>query len=300
MIAGTFAWLALALPSQSARNSGPDTAPASAEIHYQVVCEGVQSVPVTADAEQALPLRLIASLRCGDVVSKLSDSQGHTVQVRTPDGKNGYVARMYLSEAASNSANDRQPVQAVLDSSIARWRSGAPGSDQFVNGGFLVESLTANGITVQVSLHDTGWRLRANVAIANNSDKSVQFTPSRFTLDELTPRLRSLSFQNPNEPAKALTHRIHGTHASATAPASAVYRIAAYKTSQFAPSTPNYLVQRSQPIQGTALQARTLAPKANSSGLVWFQRDKNARELNLRIFVGDQIFEFPLSFAPRE
>jgi len=37
-----------------------------------------------------------------------------------------------------------------------RWNAGAPGCDQFLSQGRLVESLTANGITVQVSLQDTG------------------------------------------------------------------------------------------------------------------------------------------------
>jgi hypothetical protein len=49
-------------------------------------------------------------------------------------------------------------------------------------------------------------------------------------------------------------------------------------------------------MESAVLQAGTLGPKQQTSGVVWFQRDKNVQELNLRIFVGDQIFEFPLSF----
>jgi hypothetical protein len=58
------------------------------------------------------------------------------------------------------------------------------------------------------------------------------------------------------------------------------------------------LAQEAQEAQAPVLQAATLSPKDKTSGVVWFQRDKNARELNLRIFVGDQIFQFPLSFPP--
>jgi hypothetical protein len=44
------------------------------------------------------------------------------------------------------------------------------------------------------------------------------------------------------------------------------------------------------------LQAATIGPKEKASGVVWFERGKNLQQLNLRIFIGDQIFEFPLSF----
>jgi hypothetical protein len=65
------------------------------------------------------------------------------------------------------------------------------------------------------------------------------------------------------------------------------------------PATRNYLEEGAQQVQTTVLQSGTVAPKEKSSGVVWFERDKNPQQLNLRIFVGDQIFEFPLSFPQR-
>jgi hypothetical protein len=91
-----------------------------------------------------------------------------------------------------------------------------------------------------------------------------------------------------------MTRQVYGANASA--PASATYTDAAYKSSDYAPATPNYFARQSSQIESAALQAGTLGPTQQTSGVVWFQRDKNAQELNLRIFVGDQIFEFPLSF----
>jgi hypothetical protein len=297
LILGTFASMAFTLPAGAAEKSASSVPPPSA-LRGTVVCRDVQTVPVTADAEQALPMHLVASLNCGEAVFILSGSEGYTVNIRTADGKNGYVARMYLSEGPANSASDHHPAEAVVDNGIARWQSGAPGSDQFFSGGDLVESLTANGITVQVSLQDTGWKLRATVAIANESAEQLHFDPAGFTLDELKPRLRSLAVQNPKELARALTHQVYWTNATATAPASATYRNADYKTSAYVSPTPNFLAQEAQEAQAPVLQAATLSPKDKTSGVVWFQRDKNARELNLRIFVGDQIFQFPLSFPP--
>ena len=300
LILSTFAGLAVTLPACAAENSSVAAAPGA--FRGTVICHGLKNVPVTADAEQALPMQLVTRLNCGDEVAVLSDSEGYTFNIRTADGKYGYVARMYLSEGSANGPKEVRAaeavVEAVSDNGIVRWQSGAPGSDQFlsVSDGSLVESLRANGITVQVSLQDTGWKLRANVAIANESDAPVHFDPSGFTLDELQPRLRALAYQNPGKLAKALTHQVYWTNASATAPMSATYMDAVYKTSAAAPATRNHLDEAAQQVQSSAIQPGTLAPKGKSSGVVWFERDKNPQQLNLRIFVGDQIFEFPLSF----
>jgi hypothetical protein len=298
LVLGTFASMAAALPACAAENSSSSVSAAPGSLRGTVICRGVQNVPVTADAEQSLPMQLVARLNCGDEVAVLSDSEGYTVNIRTADGKDGYVARLYLSEHSADSAKDHRD-EAVVDNGIARWQSGAPGSDQFFSGGAVVESLTANGITVQVSLQDTGWKLRASVAIANDGAAPVHFNPAGFTLDELKPRLRTLAYQNPRELAKALTHQVYWTNASATAPASAVYRNAVYKTSAAVPVTPNYMGEITQQVQSNILQAQNVATKEKVSGVVWFERDKNSQQLNLRIFVDDQIFEFPLSFPPR-
>jgi len=296
LILSTFVSLAVTLPARAAENSGSSVGAAPGAFLGTVVCRGLGNVPVTADAEQALPLQLVGRLNCGDEVTVLSDSEGYTFNIRTADGKYGYVARIYLSEGSANSPKEHRAPEAVVDNGIARWQSGAPGSDEFWSDGSLVESLRANGITVQVSLQDTGWKLRANVAIANQSDAPIHFDPAGFTLDELKPRLRTLAYQNPRELAKALTHQVYWTNASATAPASSTYMNAVYKTSAAVHATPNYLVAAAQPVQSSVLQPGTLAPKEKSSGVAWFERDKSPQQLNLRIFVGDQIFEFPLSF----
>jgi hypothetical protein len=290
MVLGSFASLAVALPSFAA-SSGSGVNPVPGSLHGTIVCRDVQNVPVTVDAEQALPMQLVERLNCGAEVALLSDSEGYTVNVQTPDGKTGYVARMYLAEIGASAV---QPAQAaVSDNGISRWKAGTPGSDQFYSNGMLVESLTANGITVQVALQDTGWKMRASVAIANGSNHDASFSPKAFTLDELTPRLRTLYYQNPKELAKAPTHEVYWTNSSATAPA-ASFQNAAYKTGYVA--TTNYLAQNAQPTQAPVLEEQTLAPKEKTCGVVWFERDKNLQQVTLRIFVNDQIFEFPLSF----
>jgi len=291
------AGLAVALPSSAADHFGDSVPAAPVAPRATVICRGVQNVPVTADAEQALPLHLVASLNCGEQVSILSDSRGYTLQVGTLDGKTGYVARLYLSAGPALPAPAARPVEAAANpNGIARWQSGAPGTDRFYNGTAMVESLTANGVTVQVSLQDTGWKLRASVAVANASGSQVHVNPTSFTLDELAPRLRSLRYQNPEQLGKSRTHQAFATQASAIAPPSAVYVTSTSQTRRIIVSAPNFLAELAQPDQSSVFYEAVLGPHEKASGSVWFERDKNLQQLNLRIFVDDQIFEFPLSF----
>lgn len=298
LIVGALVSLTVAPSSFSADHSSSATAPVSSTSRGTIVCRGAQTVPVTVDAEQALPFQLVAHLACGSEVSVLSDTGGYTINIRMADGQDGYVARMYLSNITPSA--DHRAAEAAMNNGIAHWQSGAPGSDQFFSGdGKLVESLTANGITVQISLQDTGWKLRASVAIANKSGENARFNPAAFTLDELKPRLRSLAYRNPRDLAKSMTHQVYWTTSNAMPPASAVYRNAAYNAAAYNPATPNYLAEPEQQVQTPVLTQRTLAPNEQAAGVVWFERDKSPQQLNLRIFVNDLIFEFPLSFPQR-
>lgn len=294
LISGAFASLAFVLSSAAAEKSGSSSTPLPGGSVRKIVCHGVQNVPVTADPEQTLPLQIVARLTCGAEVAVLADGGGSTARIVTPEGQNGYVARMYLSEAPVRPK--AQPVEAPTENGIARWHQGAPGSATFFTDGSLVESLTANGITVQVSLRNTDWKLRASVAIANNSGQTVHFNPAGFTLDELEPRLRPLAYLHPRGLAKIKARQAYWTNVSAIAPAAPAYQPAAYKSVASIESTPNYIVQAATQPQLPILMRRNLAPGEKASGVVWFARDESPQQLTLRVFVDDDIFEFPLSF----
>jgi hypothetical protein len=138
-----------------------------------------------------------------------------------------------------------------------------------------VESATANGLTVQVSLQDTGWKLHASVAVSNGSNSQVFVLPSLVTLDELTPSLRNLREENPAKLARhEVNHQLMHSESTAVPPPSAI-------------------VLRSR---AAALKAAKLAPSEKTAGELWFARDSNAHELSLRISVGDVVFDFPFSF----
>jgi hypothetical protein len=320
-IFGAVAGLALA-SAASAQQAPLASLAGTAAPKEWVRCHGQNGVPMTADAAQSLPMQITGTLACGSEVSVLSDAEGYTVNVSTADGHSGYVASMYLTAvAAPKRAIDKTQTSAMVENNVARWTSGGAGSDQFYSDDSLVESLTVNGVTVQVTLHDTGWKLRANVAVANDSSEQVMITPSSFQLSEFAPAVRTLAYQDPKEMARSVSHGVLWTSESATsstafapqhAGAAATVNVG-YKTPFAATQTPNYLVEtQSQQlsaakhdvdlnavhqIHNTALKQGAVVSGAKSSGAVWFERDKKAEQVVLRIPVGSTIYEFPLSFT---
>jgi hypothetical protein len=68
---------------------------------WKINCPGVRYVLMTADAEQSLPLQIIATLKCGEEVAFLDNAEGYTVQIKTAGGKIGYVAAMYIKRISS-------------------------------------------------------------------------------------------------------------------------------------------------------------------------------------------------------
>ncbi len=282
-------------------------------------CPGISSVPMTADASQALPLQLLRNLSCNESVDVLSDSEGYTVHVRSADGNDGYVARMYLNMgAALASVADNQPLSATAVNNVVRWQAGAPGCDQFFSKGHSVESATANGVTVQVSLEDSGWKLRATVAVSNKGEEAVELFPVLITLDELQPNLKSLLAKDPAKLSHVVNHQVLLTEANAQPSPSAVayYKngMPAASTANYHPSTPDYfgehivqtsdsnhaaIVPSASELRSLALKHTKLASGQKTAGVMWFERDASARELSLRVPVGDLVFDFPLSFEQK-
>ena len=277
-----------------------------------VNCPGITSVPMTADAAQALPLVQIASLTCGQAVAVLADDEGYTMHIRTADGKEGYVARMYLTKEASPVHSQpeapTQPVDATSHNGVVRWNAGAPGCDQFQSNGHLVESVTANGITVQVSLQDTGWKLRATVAVSNQGTGNVFVLPALITLDELKPNLRNLREENPAKLAhnEANHQLMRAEYSAQPSPSAVAYRSGVYpglsSMSYRAPLAPDYLnvEANATPVRAVSLKNTNLAPGQKTAGVIWFARDANAHELSMRLSIGDLVYDFPFSFNEKK
>lgn len=303
------ALLLAAIPLCATETSGSAGA-ASAPRAY-VHCPGVSSVPMTSDAEQALPLAQIASLACGDAVAVVSDNEGYTAHIRTADGKEGYVARMYLTHATPAAKPQPHaeaaavlPVNATPREGVVRWMAGAPGCEIFQSHGRIIESVTVNGVTVQVSLQDTGWKLLATVAVSNQSGQSLQVLPSLMTLDELLPNLRNLPEQNPAKLAhNEANHQLLHNEATAQPPRSATASASdSASLSNASYRAPDYTVASTDNASAHTMALKTvnLASGQKTAGLLWYARDTGAHELSLRLSIGDMVLDFPFSFQQRK
>jgi hypothetical protein len=306
----------VAWPTAAAEETNNVTVAALASARAVVKCPGITGVPMTADAEQSLPLQLVGTLKCGSTVSILADTEGYTAQVRTSDGKEGYVAVMYLMSGSNAPAPEAPvgPSVATPTNGVVRWRAGAPGCDEFLSHGRHVESITANGITVQVSLQDTGWKYRANVAVSNQTGSTIDVQPGIITLDELEPVLRNLPATDSNKIAHTATHQVLWTLADAKPSPSAVSNAAnrlAYRSSSANDYlNPHMAIASARPaafermeslnIESIALRPVALNSQQNTAGILWFARDERARELSLRVPAGDVVFDFSFAFEDRK
>ena len=310
---GIVASLALAQAVSAQQIIKPLSTLSSSLVSGTILCRDGSKVPMTVDAEQALPLNLVAQLDCGQPVS-FSSSDGYTVKVRTADGKSGYVAWMNVAkgEVIVPTKNVRQP--AVIKDGKVKWLAGTEGSERLYSEGLTVESLTINGVTVQVSLQDTGWKLLANIAIANESLQAVNVVPSHITIDNLGQIKKSLPYQQPQKLRTAVNHQILWTEADAAPSASGYLVTAGYRTSDNdgLKRTQNYLAQHQADVElvserkadfnphwevnAVALRDAVLLPSGHIYGSTWFERDGKLQEMILRVPVGDLVYEFPLSF----
>lgn len=315
MVLGS-ALLVAALPA-FATEENSNVAPVAAAPTAIVKCPGITNIPFTADAEQALPLQIVGSLRCGEPVAVLSDQEGYTAKIRTSDGQEGYVAQMYLAAEGSAPTVMARPKgsSATPENGIVRWAAGAPGCDEFLSHGRHVESITANGITVQVSLQDSGWKYRANVAISNETPDGVLVVPGNIALDELTPNMRALPATDAAKLAHSPTHQVFWTLTNAVPSPSAVAEpgsraAESERLANRTSPTNDYLnphlaltaarqsgFERTETIDVASVALKTTSVPAGKvdAGVMWFDRDANAHELSLRVPVADMVFDFSFS-----
>lgn len=302
--------LALAQAAAAQQIAKPLSSLTAGKLNGKILCRDANHVPMTADPDQSLPLQIVAQLKCGQEVALLSGTQGYTVSVFTADGKNGYVAWMNVARTDSAVSNKIIRQSAEVNNGTASWLPGAPGSEKLISDGQVVESLTANDVTVQVSLQDTGWKLVAHVAIANDSTDTVNFAPSRMNLNDLRKANKSLAKEDSSKMGIAYGHQILWTRSNAVASEKAY--LAAPDRQPYDPPTTNHanhLVEHQYEVDSLkedfnphaktdslALAPTVLAPNQHTVGAAWFHRDGGRHELILHVPVGGVDYQFPFAF----
>jgi hypothetical protein len=84
------------------------------------------------------------------------------------------------------------------NASIHRWSKTDPASTHIVVNGRYLEYIDAGGFHVAVSLQDTGWKMRADIKITNNSGQPVDIHPEQFKATVEGPKTKELKYNDPD------------------------------------------------------------------------------------------------------
>ncbi len=183
-------------------------------------------------------------------------------------------------------------------SQAIRWAEGAPNALSTVKDGLTIEGLKSDTVHVFASLaelKDTEYN-RVWVQISNHGKAPIAFDPGSAVL------LRGDKSVRAEVPGKA---------------ANAIQRFGEAKSQELSSAHCNYMdavqcqptnaqVQMSkqvaafsgsqaQWVRDNGLKAKTLAPGETTQGAMVFKKDKKSADYILRIPIGSEVFEFPLS-----
>ena len=211
---------------------------------------------------------------------------------------------------------------------------GAGCAHQFLNGR-KIKTLTADDISVSVSMVDTGKYFRADIAILNTSIGNFDVLPGTFTIQETAPKEKVLASVDVGKIIHSAQRRMAWGNALAgmgagmqrqqtttnTTSAGTVdvnssdgtYASGTYSgTSTSTTSAPDYAAQartneairqrnavlaiQSSQLSDSALRSNTVPPGQTVSGCVFFERKGKATSIVLSAPIGEKVFKFPFVF----
>lgn len=178
--------------------------------------------------------------------------------------------------------------------------------------GIAIELISQGGVTVSVSLQDTGNLNQVAVYVDNRSNDAVNVIPSAFVLHQRTPKEVDLAPKSEAEIERIAGHRDLWGHVSQSV-GSGVRRAkdrisGADEESGQTPSTDfraqvqwlagiNELGKKGQAgrLAREYLRGSTVFPKSTYSGVLWFDRDDSFASGTLQVAFGGRtyIFLFP-------
>jgi hypothetical protein len=174
---------------------------------------------------------------------------------------------------------------------------------QMYRDGLALLSLTIAGVSVDVVLVDTGKVILVATAVGNETRRKIDLIPQLFTLRVIKPKPKNLNFLDPDSFARKMG-KSAGSDVSwmMTAAAFAKSRTAA-ETGLSAIAEGGLKDRTESQLEGGASDARVIHEVALResivpsrcfiTGIVFFEGDKEADQLLLRIPAGGYIFEFP-------
>jgi hypothetical protein len=181
---------------------------------------------------------------------------------------------------------------------VIKWAEGAPNATSEVKSDAKIEGLKTDDIHIFVSLSEvkeTEYN-RVWVQVSNHGKAPIEFNPQAAVLlkgdksvKAEVPDKAANSIQKFGEAKSQELSSAHCTMMTATGcqPTNAQM--------QMSKQVAAFSSQQAGWVRENGLKQKTLAPGDDAQGAIVFKKDKKAADYTLRIPVGDQVFEFPLS-----
>lgn len=177
--------------------------------------------------------------------------------------------------------------------------------------GETIEQVTVRGVTVTISLNDTGKFNQLAVFVSNSSSDAVNVLPSSFTLRQTSPKQVDLALKS-----EAEIQRIAGKHALWTHVASGVTSSVTYMKERISgedgqsteAAVEDYDAQArwlahvdelgkrgdTKTLVRSYLRSATVFPDSKLSGVLWFDRADVFDAGTVKATLGSRVFTFPL------
>ena len=177
--------------------------------------------------------------------------------------------------------------------------------------GETIEQLTLRGVTVTISLNDTGKFNQLAIFVDNSSPDAVNVLPSSFAVHQTTPKDVDLALKSEVEIQKLAGRHALWTHVASgvTASVSRMKESISGEEGQITEASPqdydaqarwlahvDELGKRGQTgtLVRSYLRSTTVFPGSKLSGVLWFDRDDVFSSGIVRVSVGTRVYVFPL------
>lgn len=177
--------------------------------------------------------------------------------------------------------------------------------------GETIEQLTIRGVTLTISLNDTGKFNQLAVFVDNSSSDAVNVLPSSFTLHQTGPKDLELALKSEQEIQRIAGKHALWTHVSSGVTSSVTYmkeKISGEESQPPAAAVEGYDAQarwlvhvdelgkrgQTSTLARSYLRSTTVFPNSRASGVLWFDRADVFASGMVRIGLGSRIYLFSL------
>ena len=197
---------------------------------------------------------------------------------------------------------------------LARFAPAEDSLHVYYYGGEAIEQMNIGGVTVTLTLKDTGRLNQVAVYVDNRSSESVNVIPANITLHQNAPKDKGLAAKSDQEVQKIGGHSAVGQVVSevGTGLSRAKDKLSGKEDAPSGKAPPDYdaqarwlahadeLAQKGQTVTlaRSYLRSSTVFPATKLFGVLWFDRDDAFTSDTVQVMLGSRTYSFP--FPPPE